>query len=175
MLRCASSFVIAAYATVRPIPQDSRALPAAFLRNHLIFSTFKTFYEVVTFPPGSALRKSRNLQTLFPSSPPPAAPGKGKRGIDDQGGGFYHSSKPRAKGNITNLPRGIPYHLPLARARNDLLCPGRFYIFQPDGVLVLSGRLSSEGGLIHPWRTRPDHLLHTLRQEGSTMRRETTK
>jgi hypothetical protein len=32
MLRCASSFVIAAYITVRLIPQDSRALPAAFLR-----------------------------------------------------------------------------------------------------------------------------------------------
>jgi hypothetical protein len=32
MLRCASSFVIAAYAKVRLIPQDSRALPAGFLR-----------------------------------------------------------------------------------------------------------------------------------------------
>jgi len=32
MLRCASSFVIAAYAKVRRIPLDSRALPAAFLR-----------------------------------------------------------------------------------------------------------------------------------------------
>jgi hypothetical protein len=30
MLRCASPFVIAAYATVRLIPQDLRALPAAF-------------------------------------------------------------------------------------------------------------------------------------------------
>ena len=72
MLRCASSFpclrrgrLIAAYATVRLIPQDSRVLPAAFLRSRPIFTAFKTFYEVVTFPPGSALRKSRNLQTLL--------------------------------------------------------------------------------------------------------------
>ena len=49
MLRCASSFVIAAYAKVRLIPQDSRALPAAFLRSRPIFSTFKTFYEIVNF------------------------------------------------------------------------------------------------------------------------------
>jgi hypothetical protein len=47
MLRCASSFVIAAYATVRLIPQDSRALPAAFLRSRSIFPTFKTYYGVV--------------------------------------------------------------------------------------------------------------------------------
>jgi hypothetical protein len=47
MLRCASSFVIEAYAKVRLIPQDSRALPAAFLRSRPIFSTFKTFYEIV--------------------------------------------------------------------------------------------------------------------------------
>jgi len=33
MLRCASSFVIAAYTTVRLIPHDSRALPADFLRS----------------------------------------------------------------------------------------------------------------------------------------------
>jgi hypothetical protein len=37
MLRCASSFVIAAYAKVRLVPQDSRALPAAFLRSRSIF------------------------------------------------------------------------------------------------------------------------------------------
>ena len=49
MLRCASSFVIAAYAKVRLIPQDSRALPAAFLRSRPIFMTFKTFYEVVLY------------------------------------------------------------------------------------------------------------------------------
>jgi len=47
MLRCDSSFVIASYAKVRLIPQDSRALPAAFLRSRPIFVTFKTFYEVV--------------------------------------------------------------------------------------------------------------------------------
>jgi hypothetical protein len=47
MPRCASSLVIAAYGKVRLIPQDSRALPAAFLRSRPIFKTFKTFYEVV--------------------------------------------------------------------------------------------------------------------------------
>jgi len=49
MLRCASSIVIAVYATVRLIPQDSRALPAAFLQSRPIFTTFKTFYEIVIF------------------------------------------------------------------------------------------------------------------------------
>jgi hypothetical protein len=43
MLRYASSFVIAAYATVRLIPQDLRALLAAFLRSHPICSTFYEF------------------------------------------------------------------------------------------------------------------------------------
>jgi hypothetical protein len=33
MLRCASSFVIAAYFYVRLIPQDLRALPANFLQS----------------------------------------------------------------------------------------------------------------------------------------------
>jgi len=47
MLRYASSFVIAAYAKVRLTPQDSRALPADFLRSRPIFVTFKTFYEVI--------------------------------------------------------------------------------------------------------------------------------
>jgi hypothetical protein len=47
MLRCASSFVIAAYAKIRLIPQDSRALPANFLRSRPIFETFKTLYEAV--------------------------------------------------------------------------------------------------------------------------------
>jgi hypothetical protein len=46
MLRCASSFVIAAYAKVRLIPHDFRALPAVFLRSRLIFTTMKTFYGV---------------------------------------------------------------------------------------------------------------------------------
>jgi hypothetical protein len=45
MLRCASSLVIAAYDKVRLIPQDSRALPATFLRSRPIFATFKTFNE----------------------------------------------------------------------------------------------------------------------------------
>ncbi|MBU2228310.1 MAG: hypothetical protein KJ936_11725, partial [Proteobacteria bacterium] len=39
--------VIAAYAKVRRIPLDSRALPAAFLRSRPIFKTFNTFYKVV--------------------------------------------------------------------------------------------------------------------------------
>jgi hypothetical protein len=47
MLRCASSFVIAVYDKVRLIPQDSRALPAAFLRSQPILTTFKTVYEDV--------------------------------------------------------------------------------------------------------------------------------
>jgi hypothetical protein len=47
MLRCASFLVIAAYAEVRLIPQDSRALPAAFLRSLPIFTFFKTFYRVI--------------------------------------------------------------------------------------------------------------------------------
>jgi len=47
MLCCASSFVNAAYAKVRLIPQDPRVLPAAFLRSRPIFMTFKIFYEVV--------------------------------------------------------------------------------------------------------------------------------
>jgi hypothetical protein len=54
MLRCASSFVIAAYGEVRLIPQDSRALPAAFLRSRPIFTTFKTFYGVTMFRGSSA-------------------------------------------------------------------------------------------------------------------------
>jgi len=48
MLRCASSFVIAAYTAVRLIPQDSRALPADFLRSRPKFKAFATFYESVT-------------------------------------------------------------------------------------------------------------------------------
>jgi hypothetical protein len=35
MLRCAASFVIAAYPKVRFIPQDLRALPANFLQSRL--------------------------------------------------------------------------------------------------------------------------------------------
>jgi len=43
MLRCASSLVIAAYAKVRRIPRNSRALPASFLRSRPDF--IKMFYE----------------------------------------------------------------------------------------------------------------------------------
>jgi hypothetical protein len=42
MLRCAASFVIAAYFYVRLIPHDLRALPANFLQNHQ-----KTFYGFI--------------------------------------------------------------------------------------------------------------------------------
>src|SRR4030042_1538451 len=62
MLRCTSPFpcfrrgkLIAAYAIVRLIPQDSRALPAAFLRSRPIFATFMTFYEVVNSQTGRAV------------------------------------------------------------------------------------------------------------------------
>src|SRR4030065_1630494 len=48
MLRCASSFVVAAYAKVRLTPQGSRALPAAFLRSRPIFTPFKAFYAIIT-------------------------------------------------------------------------------------------------------------------------------
>ncbi|MBU2262041.1 MAG: hypothetical protein KKF02_08965, partial [Proteobacteria bacterium] len=47
MLRCASPFVIAAYAKVRLIPQGSRALPANFLPSCPNFKAFETFYESV--------------------------------------------------------------------------------------------------------------------------------
>jgi hypothetical protein len=40
MLRCAAAFVTAAYFYVRLIPQDLRALPANFLRNHRNFELF---------------------------------------------------------------------------------------------------------------------------------------
>jgi hypothetical protein len=44
MLRCASSFVIAAYTTVRLIPQDLRALPADILRSLPDFNAFLIFF-----------------------------------------------------------------------------------------------------------------------------------
>src|SRR4030042_877230 len=46
MLRCASPFVVAAYAKVRLTPQGSRALPADFLRSHPKYKAFATFYEI---------------------------------------------------------------------------------------------------------------------------------
>jgi transcriptional repressor NrdR len=57
MLRCASSFVTAAYAKVRLIPQDSRALPAAFLRCRPVIANFITFYESSRF-------NSRQVKTM---------------------------------------------------------------------------------------------------------------
>jgi hypothetical protein len=47
MLRCAASFVTAAYAKVRLIPQDLRALPAALLTKPSILVRFSTFYEYI--------------------------------------------------------------------------------------------------------------------------------
>jgi len=47
MLRCASSFVIAAYAKVRLIPQDLRALPAELFTKPSKIKAFATFYEPV--------------------------------------------------------------------------------------------------------------------------------
>jgi hypothetical protein len=47
MLRCASSFVIAAYTKVRLIPQNSRALPAAFLRSRPGFNVLLIFCESI--------------------------------------------------------------------------------------------------------------------------------
>src|SRR5665647_2529894 len=45
MLRCASPFVVAAYAKVRLTPQDSRALPAAFLRSRPVLKAFIAYCE----------------------------------------------------------------------------------------------------------------------------------
>jgi hypothetical protein len=49
MLRCASSFVIAAYTEVRLIPQDSRALPADFLRSRPISRLLELFTRLSLF------------------------------------------------------------------------------------------------------------------------------
>ena len=65
MLRCASSLVIAAYAKVRLIPQDLRALPAAFLRSRHIFSTFFTrssFLDVSDLIPPGILNEKDHLR-----------------------------------------------------------------------------------------------------------------
>jgi hypothetical protein len=70
MLRCASSLVIAAYDKVRLIPQDSRALPAAFLRSRPIFTIFKTFYRVVNLSrPGANRSRAENVFGSFLQSP----------------------------------------------------------------------------------------------------------
>ena len=92
MLRCASSFVIAAYTKVRLIPQDLRALPADILRSRPIFATFKIFYEFIileALPPPirqcvffltHPLPAGRTHFTLCPSRPPePAGPFRGRR------------------------------------------------------------------------------------------------
>jgi hypothetical protein len=74
---------------------------------------------------------------------PPMESG-GKRSLQLSGSGFYHSSRPHAKGNIKICRE---YFIPFTEStgKNDLLCIDRFYIF-----------------------------LHPLRKESSTMRRETT-
>jgi hypothetical protein len=50
MLRCAASFVIAAYFYVRLIPHDWHALPANFLRNHHIFELFTGSSPFLSLP-----------------------------------------------------------------------------------------------------------------------------
>ena len=45
MLCCAASLVIAAYAEVRLIPRDLRALPAELFTKPSKFASFLTFYE----------------------------------------------------------------------------------------------------------------------------------
>jgi hypothetical protein len=47
MLRCAASFVIAAYSQVRLIPQDLRALPAELFTQPSRIKVFAPFYEFV--------------------------------------------------------------------------------------------------------------------------------
>jgi hypothetical protein len=47
MLRCAASFVIAAYVNVRLIPQDLRALPAELFTKPSVLANFSTFFEFV--------------------------------------------------------------------------------------------------------------------------------
>jgi hypothetical protein len=47
MLRCAASFVIAAYEKVRLIPHDLRALPVEFLVQPSNRDSFLTFHESI--------------------------------------------------------------------------------------------------------------------------------
>jgi hypothetical protein len=49
MLHCAASFVIAAYARVRLIPQDLRALPAELFTKPSQFQEFRDFLRVDQF------------------------------------------------------------------------------------------------------------------------------
>jgi len=62
MLRCAASFVIAAYAEVRLIPQDLRALPAELFTKPSKLAIFSTFYDFIKFD--GAVRN-----VLLPQSP----------------------------------------------------------------------------------------------------------
>src|SRR4030042_975363 len=74
MLRCASPFVTAAYVKVRLIPQDSRALPAAFLRSRPISATFKTFYGAAIILALYISRKpdcATTKMAVFPRKNPP--------------------------------------------------------------------------------------------------------
>jgi hypothetical protein len=48
MLRCASPFVVAAYAKVRLTPQGSRALPAELFTKPFQIQGFLIFFEFVT-------------------------------------------------------------------------------------------------------------------------------
>ncbi|MBA4397473.1 MAG: hypothetical protein C0394_08840 [Syntrophus sp. (in: bacteria)] len=64
MLRCATSIVIAAYVHVRLIPQDLRALPAAFLQSRPETGVFMTFYEFVK------IRRDKNTFAFFPLTSP---------------------------------------------------------------------------------------------------------
>jgi hypothetical protein len=49
MLRYASSLVVAAYGEVRLTSEDSRALPADFLRSRPKSKDVATYYEVIIF------------------------------------------------------------------------------------------------------------------------------
>jgi hypothetical protein len=68
MQRCASSFVIAAYAKVRLTPQDSRAWPADFLRSRPVFTILFLFYEFVTIG-GRVCRIFQGLAAMIRSAP----------------------------------------------------------------------------------------------------------
>jgi hypothetical protein len=48
MLRCASSFVIAAYVRVRLIPQDSRALPLELFTKPSTSPSSLIYYDIIT-------------------------------------------------------------------------------------------------------------------------------
>jgi hypothetical protein len=64
MLRCASSFVVAAYAQVRLNPHDLRALPAELFTQPSNMDSFRTFYESVIFD-RTEHRHAHHEQTVF--------------------------------------------------------------------------------------------------------------